>query len=116
MSFLDDLTPTNIATIITAIAGLFSLLNKKVREFFIRQLTSLKDKSETIRDTSLATDETIDLLQKRVNSLASDFVELQTAHHETQKEIYKLRNEIEHLKSERANVIDNKCNNNCFDV
>lgn len=86
-----------IVLVVGAIITALSLANEKIRNAILGRATFKKE-------TTDATDDTIERLQNRVNSLSDEFVRLNESNIATQKENFKLKSSI-----------IAKCKNNCFE-
>jgi len=81
-----------IILIIIGILGSVATLNEKVRNFITGKATFKKEVTD-------ATDDTIERLMNRVNTLSDEFVNLSEENIKNQKENYEHRKMIDKLKS-----------------
>lgn len=89
-------------------AGLIALVKKSWREGIINLFSFKKDKAEIQKDTIITTNESLEFLQKRVNSMHAEFIKLSDINLVTQKENYELKSKVNSLESkllEQARII-----------
>lgn len=107
---IKSMTTGEILTAISIVSAFIAGLNKQFREFVMRKLNFRKD-------TTLATDDVLDSMMARINSLSDDFVKLSESNSETQKENFELKREIAQLKFEMnlfKDSVGNRCINHCL--
>ena len=90
------------------LAGVIALVKKSWREGIINLFSFKKDKAEIQKDTIITTNESLEFLQKRVNSMHAEFIKLSDTNLVTQKENYELKSKVNSLESkilEQARII-----------